>query len=300
MEAHQVQGINQFYQGELVAAREHLEQAVQLYDTQQPGLRTSYSGADQGVACYSHLALALWLLGYPELALERSQTAIAQANKLAHPFSQAFALSLTALLHQYRREAELAQQRAEAAIAYSAEQGFELLLGFSQIFKGWALAEQEQVERGANQIRQGLEAFQATGAELGLLHFLALLAEAQGRAGQVDGGLRRLAEAIATAHQKGERFYEAELYRMQGELLLKHGNGWTEAESSFRRAVEVARHQQAKSLELRASVNLSRLLSEQGKQSEAQTLLAGIYNWFTEGFDTADLKEAGALLQEWS
>ncbi|MEW5958173.1 MAG: AAA family ATPase [Chloroflexota bacterium] len=298
-EAHQVQGITQFYQGELVEARANLEQALDLYDPEQRSLRPSYSGADQRVACYAHLAVALWLLGYPDLAIERSERAIALAEKLTHPFSQAFALSLAALLHQYRREGPLAEQRADAAIACSTEQGFELLLGFSRIFKGWAMVEQGRAEAGALQIRQGLEAFQATGAELGLLHFLALLAEAQGRAGQLDAGLRRLAEAIATAHQNGERFYEAELYRLQGELLLKHGADQAEAEASFQRAVDVARRQQARSLELRASLSLSRLWAGQGKPAEARALLAGVYNWFTEGFDTADLAEAAALLQEW-
>jgi predicted ATPase len=297
LEAHQVQGINLFYQGELVAAREHLEQAIAFYDPQQRSLRTSYSGANQRVACFSHLAVALWLLGYPDLAIQRTEAALTLADELAHPFSQAFALSLAALLHQYRREGQLAQERADAAIACSTEQGFALLLGFSRIFKGWALVEQDQIEIGTAELRQALDAFHATGAELGRLHFLALLAEAQGQAGQIEAGLQVLTEAIATAQKKGERFYEAELYRLQGEFLLKRGDTQNEAEARFQQAIDVARQQQAKSLELRASMSLSRLWAEQGKQNEARQLLSGIYDWFSEGLDTADLKEAKTLLE---
>ena len=205
---------------------------------------------------------------------------------------------MAALLHQYRREGQLAQARAEAALAYSTEQGFELLSGFSAIFRGWALAEQGQVELGAAQLRQGLDAFRATGAELGQLHFLALLAELYGRAGQIEAGLSLLEEAISAAQDKGERFYEAELYRLKGELLWQAGQQ-SAAGANFAQALEVARSQSTRSLELRAALNLSRLWSAQGQPAKARELLAGCYNWFSEGFDTADLGDAKALLEGW-
>ena len=293
--AHQVQGINCFYLGELTLARTHLEQALELYRPEQAAGRFSYSGADQGVATLSHLALTLWLLGYPDQALQQAEAALALAERLAHPFSQAFALSMAALLHQYRREGQLAQARAEAALAYAAGQGFELLAGFSAIFRGWALAEQGQVELGMSQLRQGLDAFRATGAELGQLHFLALLAETYGRAGQVEAGLSLLEEALAAAHDKGERFYEAELYRLKGELLRQAGQQSAPA-ASFQKAIQVARSQSARLLELRAALHLSRLWAAQGQPAKARELLAGSYNWFTEGFETADLRDAKALL----
>jgi predicted ATPase len=310
-EAHQVQGINMFYLGELALASEHLEQAVDRYNPEKTGGRASYSGADQGVASLSHAALALWLRGYPNQALEKAKAALDLAKRLGQPFSLAFGLSMAALLHQYRREGTLALERAEAAIACSKEQGFELLLGFSTIFKGWALAEQGQVEPGVIIIRQGLDAFQGTGAELGRLHFLALLADVYGQAGQIEAGLSVLAEAITATHQKGERFYEAELFRLKGVLTWKtqaetNGkNSKDEAsgespESCFRQAIEVAQQQAAKSLELRASINLSQLWHEQGRQPEARQLLSNIYAWFSEGFDTADLQEAKTLLEKWS
>jgi predicted ATPase len=252
----------------------------------------------------------MWLRGYPDQAYAKAEAALALAQELAHPFSRAFALSMAALLHQYRREGTLALERAETAIACSFEQGFELLLGFSTIFKGWALAEQGQVELGVRVIRQGLDAFQATGAELGRLHFLALLADVYGQAGRYEAGLSVLAEAIAAAHQKGERFYEAELYRLKGMLIRKAQSETTRdssgdeangdsPESCFRQAIQVARQQEAKSLELRASINLSRLWHAQGRQLEARQLLSNIYTWFSEGFDTADLRETKTLLDEW-
>ncbi len=305
-EAHQVQGINKFYLGELAAAGEHLAQAIDHYDPDEAGGRTSYSGADQGVASLCHAALALWLQGYPDQARAKAEAALALAEKLRQPFSRAFGLSMAALLHQYRREGDLALERAGAAIACAREQGFELLLGFSTIFKGWALAEQGQVGLGITEIRRGLDGFQATGAELGRLHFLALLAEAYGRDGQIEAGLSLLAEAITAVHERGERFYEAELYRLKGVLTqqksgLGSGAGakGESPESCFRQAIEIARQQAAKSLELRAAIDLSRLWAEQGRLPEAQQFLSGIYGWFREGFDTADLQEAKALLEEW-
>jgi len=171
--------------------------------------------------------------------------------------------------------------------------------------RGWTLAEQGQVQEGIAQMQQGLAAYRATGAELGRPRWLAQLAEAYEKVGQPEEGLTVLAEALAAVDKTGERFWEAELYRLKGELTLKQSGVrgpesevQQEAEACFLKAIEVARQQQAKSLELRAVMSLSRLRQQQGKKEEAHEMLAEIYSWFTEGFDTKDLQEAKALLEE--
>jgi predicted ATPase len=149
------------------------------------------------------------------------------------------------------------------------------------------------------QLRQGLTAYRSMGSERGGPHFLTLLAESYGDLGQTQEGLTALAQALEAIHKSGESFYAAEVYRLQGELLLRqHLLHAVQAEACWHQALDIARHQQAKSLELRTAISLSRLWQRQGKRAEAYALLASIYNWFTEGFDTADLQEARALLEE--
>ncbi len=200
--------------------------------------------------------------------------------------------------------------RAEAAIALSSEQGFQFFLAIGTIDRGWTLTEQGQGEDGIAQIRQGLAAYQATGAELWRPYFLALLAEAYGKIGQTEEGLTLLAEALAAMDNTGEHQWAAELYRLKGQLTLQKfqvssstfqvpsPQAEAEAEACFLKAIEIARHQNARSLELRAVMSLSRLWQQQGKTEQARKLLAEIYGWFTEGFDTKDLQEAKALLEE--
>jgi predicted ATPase len=204
---------------------------------------------------------------------------------------------MAAVLHQFRREAQAVQERAEALMTLSTEQGFPYWLAFGTILRGWALTAQGEGAEGIAQINQGLAAHRATGAELHRPHFLSLLAEAYGKVGQPEEGLTVLVEALEIVDNAGERNWEAELYRRKGELLLEQqGQKVGEAEACFRKALDIARRQQAKSLELRVAMSLSRLWQQQGKQEEAHQLLAEIYGWFTEGFDTADLQEAKALL----
>jgi predicted ATPase len=246
------------------------------------------------------VALALWSLGYPDQALRRSREALTLAQELSQPFSLAFVLSQAAHLHHLRREEQATQERAEAGIALAREQGFSRWEAWGTILGGWALAAQGQREAGIAQIRQGLAAWQATGQELGRPFLLAMLAEVYGKVGQAEAGLRVIAEALVLMDKIGERYQEAELYRLQGEILLVQAGARhqvQEAEARFHQALDVARRQQAKSWELRASLSLSRLWQQQGKRAEARQLLAPIYNWFTEGFDTADLREAKGLLE---
>jgi predicted ATPase len=268
------------------------------YDPQQRSHAFRY-GQDAGVACLSLMARALWLLGYPDQALQRSHEALALAQELSHPASLAFAQDFAAMVYQLRREGQAAQKQAEAVMAHATGQGFPFRFAQGMMLYGWALAQQGQGEVGIAQICQGLVTHRATGAELARPYYLALLAEAYGARGQPEEGLRVLAEALAAVEKTEERFYEAELYRLRGELVrMRSVAHHAEAEAWFRQALDVARRQQAKSLELRAAMSLSRLWQQQGKRQEAYDLLAPIYGWFTEGFDTADLQEARALLHE--
>jgi predicted ATPase len=245
------------------------------------------------------VALTLWFLGYPDQAQQKGHEALLRARQLAQPFSLAFTLVWTAWLHQLRREPHTTQTQAEAAIALCREKGFLQLLAFGRLLHGWALAVQQQGEEGIIYIHQGLNAYQDTGAAVGRPQYLALLAEAQAQGSQADMGLAVLTEALTLVRQTGEQSYEAEIHRLTGQLrLARAGAPEAEAEACFRQALTVARNQEAKSLELRAATSLARLWQQQGKCAEARALLAPLYGWFTEGFDTADLLEAQALLAE--
>jgi predicted ATPase/class 3 adenylate cyclase len=280
--------------GELVPAQEHLTQGSALYDPQQ---HRSHGFLDPGVFCLSFAALVLWLLGYPEQALQRSQAALTLARALSYPFNLVYALLFATMLHQGCREWQLVQNRAEAAIALALEQGLPDHVTYGTIMRGWALAMQGQWEEGIAQTRQGLVAQHASGSQIARSHFLALLAEAHAAAGQTEGGLDVLAEALALVDHTGERYWEAEIYRLKGELLLRQAvPDAPQAEACFQQSLTIARRQQAKSWELRAALSLSRLWQQQDKRTEARQLLAEVYGWFTEGFDTPDLQDARALL----
>jgi predicted ATPase len=306
-EAHWALGSTLFSLGEFGAARVHLEQSLTLYDTQRHHApEFFYGGTERGVVGLSFVALVLWHLGYPDQARQKSAAAQTLAQEVSHPFSVAGVRALTAMTHQLRRERALTQEWAEAALALAREHGFPLWVAHGTVLRGWALAEQGQGKEGSAQIRQGLAAYRATGAEWVRSFILLLLAEACGKAGQAEEGLVTLAEALTVADKTEERFYEAELYRLKGELMLQakvqglKSQVGEDAETCFQKAIEIARRQQAKSLELRAVMSLSRLWHPQGKSAEAHKLLFEIYGWFTEGFDTKDLQEAKVLLEELS
>ena len=223
--------------------------------------------------------------------------ALALAQQLAHPFSMIHALDFAAWLHVYRREERLARELAEADIRFATEQQIAFFLSHGAIFRGWALVEQGDADGGLAQIREGITAYRQTGAMLEQPFWLGVQAEAYWKAGRPADGLPLVGEALAEVQQRGWRFWEAELHRLRGELLRQHDIGnEEEAERCFRRAIDIASRQQAKSLELRAATSLSRLLQGQGRREDGRRVLAEVYAWFTEGFDTADLKDAKALL----
>ncbi len=249
------------------------------------------------LSCRTYAAWALWFLGYPEQALARLHEALALAHELSHPYSLAFARCLAAFVLQFRRDVPAVHEQAEAAVALSTAQGFPHWAAVGTSLRGWALAMQGQGEEGMAQVRQGIAAWRATGAALLVPYFCTLLAEVSDHLGHTEDGLQALAEAHTLVEQHEERWWEAEVYRLRGVLLLQQpGTSQAEAETWLQRALDVARRQQAKSLELRAAMSLARLWQRQGKRTEAYELLAPVYNWFTEGFDTADLQEAKTLL----
>jgi class 3 adenylate cyclase/predicted ATPase len=276
------------------AARTHLEQGIAFYNAQQHRSQGFLTETHEGVFGLIRLAQVLGELGYPDQAVQRSHEALTLARELAHPASVATALYFAADIHMRRREGQSTYEQAEAALVLAREHGFAFRVAQAMILRGWALVEQGQGVTGLAQICQGQAALRATGAERG--GYLDLLAEAYGRVGQIEEGLQVVAEALAKGDRSGAG--GGELYRLKGELLLtRSSEHHVEAESCFRQALEVARRQGAKSLELRAAMSLARLWQQQGKDAEARQLLAPIYGWFTEGFNTADLQDAKALLE---
>jgi class 3 adenylate cyclase/predicted ATPase len=297
--AHRALGSTLFHLGAQASAHTYLAQGLAFYDP-QPHRAHAFLylfGEDTGVVCHSFSAWTLWCLGYPDQGLTQIDQALTLAQQLAHPLNLVFALSFAAMFHQFRREVRVAQEHAEAAIILAQERGFPSWMALGAILRGWTLAQRGQAQEGIEQITQGLRAFRATGAELARPCFLALLAEAYGTVGEPETGLTVLMEALKFAETTGERWYEPELYRLKGALLLQQSSdSATEAESCFHHAIAIAQNQSAKSWELRAATSLARLWQQQGKREEARQVLGDVYGWFTEGFDTADLQDAKTLL----
>jgi predicted ATPase len=302
LQAHNVLQQPLMHLGDFTRARRHQEQCLALYDPRQHRTLTAIYGEDPGVGCMAYGAVTLWCLGYPEQALRSAQAARRLAEELSNPFNVARALYFGAFIHLCRREQRPTQELAEALMELASEQGFALLLQGGLILRGWSLAEQGRAGEGIGKMRQGLAGWQATGALSHRPYQLALLGQALAREDQARDGFTALDEALALSAASGERFLEAELHRLRGELLLTRAEvgspAWGAAEVSIRNALDVARRQSAKSLELRAVMSLSRMYRQQSRPADSRPLLAETYGWFTEGFDTPDLQEAKALLDE--
>jgi tetratricopeptide (TPR) repeat protein len=268
-------------------------------------------GQDPGVWCLGHVASVLSFLGYPDQALRRVEEALTLAHELAHSHTLAFALCHAAAVYRSRGQLQLSQRYAEAWVKLAREQGLSFHGAWGTLGLGFTRVLQGQVETGMAQMRQGMTAYHITGAELSRPDKLFMLAVGYWIGGQPEEGLRTVAEALAVVERTGERIIEGWLWWVRGELTLKQFNVQSakfkveknlesEAEECFWKAIEIARQQQAKSPELRATMSLARLWQQQGKTAEARQMLAEIYGWFTEGFDTVDLKEARGLLEELS
>lgn len=315
--AHRALGHTLYFQGDVVAAYAHFAQGIALYDLRDHRSLAVLYENDPGVVCLCFAAVVLWNLGYSDQARQRMQEALQLAQDVAHPSSQALALALAAALHHNLREVHTTRTHAETLLTLTRTHGFAGWLPNGMFWRGWALAQQGQADAGLQEIHQGLTTLRTAGIELNRPRYLMALAEACTQAGQYAAGLAALTEALALIQRTGGRLYEAELYRLYGEITLRLGaveagdsgnhtiladaplGQWpvSSPEAAFQTAIAMAKHQQAKSLELRAVMSLARLWQQQGKRHEARQVLAEVYGWFTEGFDTADLQEARALLE---
>ncbi len=313
IEAHYLQGNTLEWTGEFSAALDHLEKGIALYESRRVRAHPFLYGNDPGIACQVHAMQVLWLLGYPDQALDRARKAATIAQTLSHANSVAYALIGMAQVHHLRREWPAAEERARLCLAFASEFGLPYFIAQTSIFLGAALAGQGRFSEGIDKMREGLAAQRAKGGQGLLQYWLALQLEAYIETGRYDEGATVLAEALTIRPKHGDRYWEEEVYRLNGELLLAQAQVHSEtyqgssraaiegeSEACFQRAIETAREQNTKSLELRATTSLSRLLRKQGKEEEARQMLAEIYGWFTEGFDTADLKDAKTLLEELS
>jgi predicted ATPase len=296
--AHNGLGTVLTYRGELPAARTHLELSRAFYTPQHHDPSIARYGIDLGVDSPLHAAHTLWFLGYAERARRQSDDACALAQSLSHPFSQVHAFNLNALIHHFCGSSRMTQKQAESAIRLADEQGFALELAEGMILRGWAMFDQGQHSEGLAQMHQGLATYQATDARNWALYYGALLAEAYGLCGHVDRGLSMLGDALRTVQASGESLFATELHRLQGELLWRLGAPTKEVEASLKQALTLARRQHSRALELRAAMSFCRVWQQDGKRTHAYRLLAPVYGWFTEGFDTADLQAAKTLLAE--
>src|SRR5262249_36168373 len=323
MRGHLAMEVTLLHLAEFAAAVGHFEKALLLYGSERGRDDSFRHTQNPRVAMLCYAAWSLWFLGLPDQALGRIREALSFARELSEPHGLAHSLFFAAVLYQLRHEGRLAQEHADAAAAVSGQHGLVMYQAMATVMQGWALSKQGRPEEAIKQMRQGLAALQATGTELVRPHFLALLAEAFGKAGQPGEGLRVLEEALARANRTGERYYEAELYRLKGELLLMQpasrsvshaGTGGeavvddqanlvANAAASFNQAIQIARQQKARSRELGAAMSAARLYQNKARREAGRGLrdvLAEVYNRFTEGFDTMDLREAKALLDSLS
>ena len=297
LQAHHALGPTYALVADWASARTHLEQAIACYDSREHRTHAFvYGGHDPGVCCLSFAAKAHWMLGFPEQALQRGREALVLARELGHPTSLAHTQMSVAILHQFRREVPETLELAEALQKLATDQGLLFYLAGGLVLKGWALAELGRSEEGIALIRQGLTAGGATRAHW-RGYSQVLLAEACGKGGDFQGGHAALTEALSAVQQTGISIDEPEMHRLRGEFLLQlDPDNWAGAEACFRRASETARRHHAKSLELRATMSLARLLQWQGRHAEGHSTLAAVYGTFTEGFKTPDLVDAVTLL----
>jgi predicted ATPase len=325
--AHYALGTSLYYRGDWATVREHLERGLATYTAERDQAFALFFAEDRGVVSHCHLAVLLWCLGYPEQAQREIDTAKALAQHLGRPLSQARALSFAAAIAYFRREWAAVREAADALLALGAAHS-AFWQGVGALYQGAVVVTEEQTEAGLAQFCQAAARYRAWG-QLMVPYLLSFTAEAHVILGHAADGATVVDEALAVADETGEQWYDAELWRLKGTFTLqsqaspkqassksrtslgqaKDKSKMTdprpltpdphfEAEACFLKAIDVARRQQAKSLELRAAVSLARLWQQQGKAKEAHRILAEIYGWFTEGFDTKDLQEAKTLMEE--
>jgi predicted ATPase len=295
LEGHHAMWGTSMWCGELAAAEVHSQQGISRYDrTRHHTLAFTFSGHDPGVCAHSAGAINMTLLGFPEQAMKLRAEAVTLARSLSHPYSLALAMWHSAIVLQVGRQRRSCRDLATELLELSQEHDFPMMRGAGMFFLGWAIADGGELEQGIALMEQGLALFSAC-RYLTRPYMLAVLASAKADLGKPGEGLELLADALASTEVSGERWWQAELHRLRGQLLVAPGQH-DEREACFRRAIEVSRGQRAKLLELRAATSLARLWSDRGRNAEARDLLTPIYGWFTEGFGTPDLQEAKILL----
>jgi predicted ATPase len=284
--------------GDYSAAESHANFGIATYDPDQHhSLTYIYTGHDPGVCCRTYSAEMLWLRGYTDQALDRGREAMALAERVAHPLTRVLALATCSYVHLLRREAKEGRRLLDRLIPLATEFGFPLSISMGKFQLGWALAEEGYAAEGVKEMREGIAAITATGAAMGMPFLLCILARACGETGETSEGLDLLEGAIAIA-QSGAKCKLAELLRTKGDLLLRLNPSDGAAESWLRQAVTMAHEEDTKSLELRATLSLSRLYHGEGRNREARELLTPVYAWFTEGLNTRDLLDAKELLDQ--
>ena len=294
---HVSSGRNLMFAGRFASSRSHLEQALALHDPISHSSLVQQVGFLPQVISQAYLGDVLLCLGFPDRALAQSNAAIAEARRLAHPPSLATSLSLGLVLLSFDGDNAVLGERVDQLAALATEQGFLFWRAHGTIFRGWVKVKNGDVAEGISLLRSGSIAHRATGAEVWVPYHIALLARAYEIAGQVEEAVTQLDDALQIVERTGERCFAAELNRHKGQLLLRQGHS-AAAEELYRKALSIAKEQEAKLWQLRAAMSLARLRHDQGRHAEARDLLAPVYGWFTEGFDTPDLKEAKALLDE--
>ena len=301
LQAHHAFGVSLLLVGDFAQGLRQLERGTAIYDPGQHASLAYTYGQDSGVACLAYQGWALWFLGYPDAARQRTSEALALAGRLSHPVSTAAAANIACWVFQLLRQPDAARAQAKMAVTLSSEREFEFWRAMGMVSEGWATSEQGRLDDGIAQMRAGLSALRSTGGEVLRPYFLSLLAQTHLRAGQVAEALNLLEESQFAMDEGGERWWQAELYRLKGEFSLQQNarsdENETKAEDYFSKAHNLARDQGAKSLELRTAISLARLWQHQGRKLEARRIVAEIYEWFSEGFETADLQEARILLK---
>jgi predicted ATPase len=298
MEALFMPGVTGFYRAEFTDSRACHEKALAAYDDRErTKFWTAYTGHNAGVTHRCYLALDFWHLGYPDRAVQVVREARELARTIGHAFSLGHGVDFTAYLYHYCRLGSEVQAAAEEEMAIATEQGFQLWHALGTLHKGAGMLLQGRGEEGLPLLLKGYGAFRATGAEVRVPTYLGMLGGAYTQSARFEDAHKALREGLAVAEKNDDRSHEAELHRLQGELLLAESSDEAAAESCFRQAVETARRQQSRAWELRAAMSLGRLWQRQGRRKEARTALAAVYGTYTEGFTTPDLVDAAALLE---
>ncbi len=299
MEALFMPGATMFYRGQFAEARDHCEKALAAYDDRErTKFWTASTGHNAGVTHRNYLSLALWHLGYPDQALKLDAEARELARTIGHAYSLGHAVDFTAFLAHYCRLGPEVQQAADEELTLGAEQSFELWHALATLHKGAGMLLKGRREEALPLLLEGFRDFRATGAEVRAPAYLALLGDAYTQCARFAEAHKTLDEALAVAEKNDDRCHEAELYRLQGELLLAESpDQATAAEACFRQALDTARRQQSRAWELRATTSLARLWQRQDRREEARAALAAIYGTYSEGFTTPDLRDAAALLE---